>query len=81
MDSTPAPARCVACGNEAPRTDVVDLARGAALLLAECVRCAHRWTVRLGPVQAARSPEIAGVLHPQRPHSARPLQIGLTRAA
>ena len=39
--------RCLVCGFAEIRTDeVVD--RGL-VLLAECARCEHRWTVRLAP--------------------------------
>ena len=42
------PHRCCVCGCDPVRTDVVDPGADlAALLLAECPRCDHRWTETL----------------------------------
>lgn len=43
--------RCLVCGFREVRTDEV-IDRGV-LLLAECPRCAHRWTERPAPPVAA----------------------------
>jgi hypothetical protein len=42
--------RCLVCGSSEIRTDeVID---HGVVLLAECPRCAHRWTQRNGPAGA-----------------------------
>ena len=46
---------CAVCGSRELHTDAVEPPDGGAWLwLAECARCAHRWTRALSPLAAAR---------------------------
>jgi hypothetical protein len=50
---------CAACGCARVRVDAVDDASASAtLLLAECPRCDHRWTVAAAPRSAPLAPAI-----------------------
>jgi hypothetical protein len=50
-------ARCLVCGFAEIHTDEV-VNRGT-VLLAECVRCSHRWTVDTSPVDVMRLRRVA----------------------
>lgn len=60
----PGRTRCLVCGFSEVRTD--EVAHRGVVLLAECARCQHRWTLSLdgGPRGRAR------VRHTHRVHAA-----------
>jgi hypothetical protein len=46
---------CGICGSSAVTTDEVDAPEVARLLLAECLRCEHRWTLGLSALSMVRT--------------------------